>query len=306
MECLNHTPQGAPLPLALVFLTCLAAAVFLWGWFSSNLVLKNNPYPISILPRTFGLDFEDAAFKTEDGLALSAWFVPAKKPSDKTIIVCHGWGANRSDVVPTTFFLNSEGGYNLFYFDFRNHGESAGKMTSLISLEARDLEAAVAYLKSQKPAQARVIAFYGMSMGGAVAITVGARNKEIAGVVAESPYASLDETVVRFGRLFYNTPRYPLVPITLLFLRWRLGFDPNPDSPVNHAGEISPRPLLLIQGDKDLRMPVAEGEALFAAAKEPKELWTVPGADHGEVAEKAGPDYQKRLLAFYEKAFHEK
>jgi fermentation-respiration switch protein FrsA (DUF1100 family) len=50
-------------------------------------------------------------------------------------------------------------------------------------------------------------------------------------------------------------------------------------------------------------MPASEGEVLFAAAGEPKTLWTIPGADHGEAAEKAGAEYQERLLKFYGEAF---
>jgi fermentation-respiration switch protein FrsA (DUF1100 family) len=42
------------------------------------------------------------------------------------------------------------------------------------------------------------------------------------------------------------------------------------------------------------------GRALFGAAREPKYFWTIPGADHNDIAESAGPEYRKRLRSFYE------
>jgi fermentation-respiration switch protein FrsA (DUF1100 family) len=94
-----------------------------------------------------------------------------------------------------------------------------------------------------------------------------------------------------------------LISVTLLFTKLRLGLDPEKDAPLRHIHKIAPRPLLLIQGDSDLRMPPSEGERLYARAQEPKTLWTVPGADHGEVSELTGAEYQDRLLEFFKTAF---
>lgn len=284
-------------------LALLAAALLVaWGWYSSGLLLSISRAPVDAIPASFGLPYEDVAFTSSDGVALAGWFIPAPSPSDVTLVVCHGWGANRSDVLPHTAFLR-RGGYNLLYFDFRNHGESGGRRSSLLPMEIRDLEAAIRFLQEKRPEQARRIGLFGLSMGGAVSIVTAARRPEIGAVVAESPFTSFYGVVVRFAKLFYGVPRYPLVPVTLLFVRLRLGMNPEQDSPIRHVHRISPRPLFLIQGGRDVRMPSSEGEALFARAGEPKALWTVPGADHGESAEIAGKEYEDRILAFYQKAF---
>ena len=39
-------------------------------------------------------------------------------------------------------------------------------------------------------------------------------------------------------------------------------------------------PLLVIHGERDQLVPVAQGEAIFAAANEPKMLYTIPQAGH--------------------------
>lgn len=291
--------------LTVIFLVLGGVLVVAWGWYSSGLVMKLERYPVSVLPAAFGLKFETVEFPSEDGVSLAGWFIPAPAPSDKTIVLCHGWGANRQDILPHTVFLQKRGGYNLFYFDFRNHGDSGGEVSSLGQLEMRDLNGALRWLREKKPAEAKRVALYGLSMGAAVSLNVAARDAAVAGVVAESPFSSFNGAVVRFGRLFYGVPRAPFVLMTLFVTRLRLGFDPEDVSPLKCVAGISPRPVFLIQGDKDARMPPSEGEALYAAAREPKTLWTIPGADHGEAAEIAGDEYQARVLEFYRRAFRQ-
>ena len=42
-------------------------------------------------------------------------------------------------------------------------------------------------------------------------------------------------------------------------------------------------PLLVIHGDQDGIVPLSEGDALFAAANEPKEMVVIPGGSHGSI-----------------------
>ncbi|MBI4397304.1 MAG: alpha/beta hydrolase [Elusimicrobia bacterium] len=286
-----------------VIVSFIVVAVVLWGWFSSNLILMQERCPIQALPGAFGLPFETVSFHAEDGVRLSGWFVPAARPTEITLILCHGWGANRSDILFGTVFLQKRGGYNLFYFDFRNHGDSGGTRSSLIGYERLDLEAAIRCVKEQWPDRSRRVALFGLSMGGANALSVAAKHPEIEAVVAESPFSSFNGVVIRFARLFHHVPRFPLVDITLLFTKIRLGMNPEVHSPIHHIDKISPRPIFLIQGDRDARMPPSEGERLFAKAKEPKTLWTIPGADHGEPGQVAGKEYEDRILEFYKNVF---
>ena len=58
-------------------------------------------------------------------------------------------------------------------------------------------------------------------------------------------------------------------------------------------------PLLFIHGDRDSIVPLDLGRALFDAAREPKAFWVVPGADHNDLVEAAGPRYRERLREFY-------
>lgn len=279
-----------------------AAVVALWGWRASSLVLRGRRDPITTRPETFGFPYHEESFPSADGVVLRAWFIPAPTPTDVTVAICHGWSANRSDVLERTHFLRSRGGYNLFYFDFRNHGESGSGRTSLSRFEIGDLQAALAHVRSAHPREAARTGLYGMSMGGALSLWVAAHDPAVSAVAAESPFAELYPTILRFGRLFHHTPK-PVGALALWFTRRRLGFDPGAYAPLHAIGRIAPRPVFLLQGGEDRRMPPEEGRRLFAAAGEPKTLWTVPTADHGDVAEVGGRDYQDRVLAFFNGVF---
>lgn len=272
----------------------------IWGFFSSSLLIHVSRLAMAEDPGGYGLKSEKVFFQSEDGISLSGWFIPALHESQVSLILCHGWGANKSDILPSTLFLR-RAGFNLFYFDFRNHGESDGNFSSLTAFEIRDLKAALQTLRKSFPKKSRRIGLYGISMGASVALTFTAQTPEICAVCADSPFASYEETVARFGKVFYGVPKYPLIPITLFFTRWRLGLNPEPFSPIEHVSKISPRPMFLICGDRDARMPVSNSQRILAKAGPPKELWVVEGADHMEAHYKSPVEYEKRVAGFFRK-----
>ncbi len=278
------------------FLPIILAAVFFWGFVTSNLIMKIPRLPLDANPKTFGYEYESFKTITEDGVEIEGWFVPAKVKSESSILVLHGWGANRSDVLPSTIFLSSD--YNMVYFDFRNHGRSGGHRTSLTCLEVQDFLAVIRYLKYQKMEFAKKLGVFGFSMGGAVAITGSSQVPEIKAVIADSPFASYNRTVVRFAKLFYGIPSF-IVPITLAATRMRLGFNPEDCSPIYWVNKLAPRPLFLIQGGSDPRMPISEGQSLYDKAGDPKEIWIVPEADHGTIRQEKSEEYQARIAQFF-------
>ena len=66
-------------------------------------------------------------------------------------------------------------------------------------------------------------------------------------------------------------------------------------------GHIAPRPILFIHGDHDPYVTIADVEALYAAAGEPKELWRVPEAGHREADKSRPAEYRERVIDFFER-----
>ena len=66
---------------------------------------------------------------------------------------------------------------------------------------------------------------------------------------------------------------------------------------------MAPVPLLLIHGDADTTVPIADGRRLAAAAGPTAEHWVVPGADHSQAHATATADYEARVTSFLRDAF---
>lgn len=58
-------------------------------------------------------------------------------------------------------------------------------------------------------------------------------------------------------------------------------------------------PLMVIHGDADEIVPFSHGKAVFDAANEPKQFWTVSAAHHSDSLEVAGAEYVAHLRDFY-------
>jgi len=91
----------------------------------------------------------------------------------------------------------------------------------------------------------------------------------------------------------------PFAPITVWIAGLRAGLDVARVRSVDVIGQISPRPILIIHGLDDYVLPVANSERNFAAAREPKELWLVPGAKHAESHSVEREQYEQKVVKFF-------
>ena len=51
-------------------------------------------------------------------------------------------------------------------------------------------------------------------------------------------------------------------------------------SPIKYIAGIAPRPLLLVHGSQDEMVAMAHAHRLYAAAREPKQIIIIDGAEH--------------------------
>lgn len=255
--------------------------------------------PHTIFPDRYGLRHDRVKLNAADGVPLVAWTIPAAEPTERTLLLLHGWGDNKGDLLQHTHYLSRK--FNLVYLDHRSHGESGGPHSTIGYLESRDVEAVLAWLKEDRPAWTARLGVFGLSMGGSIAIWAAARYPELRCVATEAPFPSFNRVVGRYAHNGYRLPFFPFAWGALKVIAWRLGEDPEPYSPIYHVDRIAPRPMLFIAGALDTLMPLADVEELYARAKEPKELWIVENASHGKCEETAGEAYHRRLLEFFDK-----
>ncbi|HNW45024.1 MAG TPA: alpha/beta hydrolase [Elusimicrobiales bacterium] len=285
------------------FLFALAAAAALAVYLSYSKITQIMHPPrkaaVAHTPDQYKLAYETIDFVTADGIRLRGWFIPAVGgATGQTIILCHGWGSNRGELLRDTHFL-AEHGFNLFYFDFRASGESKGSVSSVGYLETRDFDAAYGFLKTNRPEAVEAVGVFGTSMGGSVAIYAAAKYPEIVCLLSENTFLSYTRVVANWSWRRLNTPYFPLVAMTLFFVRRKLKADPEPYSPRFSVAGVR-APVLFINGDNDDLVPLADAEALFALCpSEKKKMWVIAGASHAHCAEVGGEVYRDKVTAFF-------
>ncbi|HRZ87262.1 MAG TPA: alpha/beta hydrolase [bacterium] len=248
--------------------------------------------PRSVSPRTpgnFGMAFEDVTIVSADGTRLAAWYIPAAQPSGRAVVLCHGYPADKGDILGLAPVLHQT--FDLLLFDFRAMGKSGGRMTTAGLREQGDLRAAVDWVKRRGAASVGV---YGFSMGGAVALMTG--HPDVAAVVAESAYADIRWIIEDIYRWF-GILKKPFVYATELYALIFAGTDVFRITPL---AAIAGRhvPLLLIHSERDSQIPVAHARALHGASPG-SELWIAPQAGHGETLDLQ--EYRDRIGEFFEK-----
>lgn len=272
--------------------------VVLAYWNACNLISPRRSL-IASTPAERGLSFEPVTFASPDGLRLAGWYISSHNGA--TIILCHGLGTNRADMLPQAILL-AQHGYGSFLFDFRAHGESEGEMVTYGYAETDDVLAAVDYLLSRSDVDPQRIGILGGSLGAATAIRAAARSTHLKAVVAESAFTSLEDEVASSFKLFSGLPAFPFAPLTVAFAQRQTGLRISEVRPIDDIPSIAPRPVFIIHGTDDDMIPAVQGLRLYEAAGEPKELWMVDMMGHGSALGIFPDEYEKRVIGFFDQA----
>ena len=222
-------------------------------------------------PASVGLrQTEEVTLATSDGLELRGWFARALQRPDRgvpaTVLVFNGNAGNRAYRAPLADALQRRG-FNVLLMDYRGFGGNPG--TPDERGLAADSRAARAYVVTRADVDPSRIVYFGESLGAAVAIDLAVEHPPTA-LVLRSPFTSLADV---------GQHHYRFLPVRAL-LRDRF------DS-LGRIGRVG-SPVLVIAGDRDGIVPTAHSLRLYDAAREPKTLLMIEGADHNDEALLAG------------------
>ena len=279
--------------MQLLFKVIIFIALFLILFSLLTFLISIHPLKIitNLEPSGLGLKYEEITFKSADNVKLSGWLIPNNK-TKKTIIVMHGYPADKANLLGIAEFLAKD--FNVFLFDFRSFGKSEGKFTTAGYLEKNDLLGAIQYLEKEK--NITKIGLYGFSLGGAVALMT--NHKNVKAIVTDSSYAKLSNIVGYMYRIFFIF-KYPLTYLTKLYGILFLRINIDDASPVDSIKNIKV-PILLIHAEKDSQIPVKEAYLLHDANKK-AELWIVEKAEHGMTHSVNTEKYEKKVIGFLKK-----
>jgi pimeloyl-ACP methyl ester carboxylesterase len=223
--------------------------------------------------------YEDVDLVTADGLTIRGWFIAAHTPSDRTVLICHGLGANRSNFLPY-LAVADELKAHAFLFDFRGHGDSDGHTVTFGQREQLDVRAAVEYLRTQRPEQARRIVGLGISMGSSALIGAAAEfEPPLDGLIIDSGFTTaveLTDSVLAlfppFVRPWLTGPGVPLASLEASC--WLPAV-----RPIDRIARVR-APVLFIHARGDGMIPAEHGQRLYDAASMPKQLWIAETEGH--------------------------
>jgi len=245
--------------------------------------------------------YEDIEFQSPDDLTLRGWFIRSKNnPENKTLFIVPGWTRTRSRYLhQIKFFVDN--GYHVFTYDQRSHGASDTGRITFGPNEGRDLITAVQYATDKLGINRNKIGAVGFSLG-AISIIYAAKTQLFKAVVLEGVFSNsydMGEAILlsKVGKKLTKFIGYAFFWVGAMV--WTLGKYKH-TSPVDHIGQVSPTPILLIRGNNDQTVPAYSAEKMINALREPKEIW-VHDSGHTWAFDAYPTEYKKRVLGFINK-----
>lgn len=241
-----------------------------------------------------GFPSERVSFKSRKGPELRGWFSAGTSHPEIAIIVITGHGGN------TRFTLDdaeiaARAGFSTLIYEHRSCADPS-LAASTGYYENFDLQGAADYLKTRP--DVKHIGVWGYSEGGTASLLAAPQDTDIEAVVAMGGYPSLKGDILDLDQPLGPLDRVERQMIVWT-MGWQLGVPVEASSPIDVIGKISPRPVFLVYGEYEAE----NGQALYQAAGEPKNLWIVPGSGHGGYLAAAPNEYNRRIPAFFNRVF---
>jgi fermentation-respiration switch protein FrsA (DUF1100 family) len=248
-----------------VFALCAYAAVLLAAYLGQRRLMY-FPDAERVPPAEEELTgVAERVLKTPDGQRLVAWYGKAR-PGEPTILYFHGNAGGLADRAPRVQRFMGEG-WGVYMLAYRGYAGSSGSPSETANVSDARLAYGALVEEGVDPAS---IIIYGESLGTGVAVRL-ATERPAAGLILDAPYTSIVEIAAR--AYFYLPVRYMLTD------RYETR---------KYIAQVH-MPLLILHGERDAVIPVANGRELLQLANEPKRLATFPNAGHSDIYVNGNP-----------------
>ncbi len=228
---------------------------------------------VAAAPADFGLSGEELSITTADGVTLHGWWIEG--PGDRVLIWYHGNAGNIGDRLHNARWFVERLGVDVVLVDYRGYGRSRGTPDEEgLYLDGLAIYDAVA----ARSVREEDIVLFGRSLGGAVAIETSLR-RPAGAVVLESVFRSVPALA---------REHYWFVPSVAI----RTEMDNE-----SKMGRVEV-PTLVLHGERDTIVPLAQGRRLFELAARPARFHVIEGAGHNDTYLVGGEAYAEAWKAF--------
>ena len=264
--------------LAILLLLAIAVPFAISAMFVHRFKVPNGT-----LPSDWGHPFENVRFEADDGVHLHGWFVPAKRPASRTIIFCHGIGANSAAFLGYLPTLDLHLDSNVFFLDLRGHGQSDGHTVSMGGREKQDVIAAARLVRERWPEQSKELYGLGVSMGSSALVLAAAElQPPFDAIIIDSGFAAATDLAENVLGQFPAIVRPAMSAIGVPMASLEAGFNLRDVRPQDCIGNARCR-VLIVHATGDGLIPVAQAKLNYEQARDPKMIWIADAVQHGGV-----------------------
>ncbi|WP_127470586.1 alpha/beta hydrolase [Thiomicrorhabdus aquaedulcis] len=230
-------------------------------------------------PKEYGLAFKSIYVPSHQNTTLSCWWMQAHPSSCVSVIILHGWGANKSTLLPLAKpFLDL--GINVLLVDAHNHGDSQTRGTSTMPKFAEDLVSVTEWLKIHQPRQSQTLIVLGHSVGAAATLLAAANTPQADGYIAIASFAHPQLMMQRQLGKLNAVPG--LSWVISAYVQWVIGARFDAIAPLTSVSKIV-KPVLCIHGTLDQVIPLSDFKLLCQAATPWVHCVEIAGADHDSI-----------------------
>lgn len=279
--------MGRAMKILIIIVPVLVVLGFLIAWLLAGFTMtgKRQTLEEAMLWQSdhYDTSFYEALEKTDytvtgaDGYTLHVQLLKNPEPTDRCIILSHGYTDNRiGSLKYVKMYLDL--GYNCIIYDLRGHGENEPAPTTYGILESRDLQALIEDTRTRYP-ELTQLGLHGESLGAATTITVLKYAPAVDFAIADCGFSDI-ENVLREGYKNAHVPGF-LFDLADLGARLRYHYSLRDMRPIDSLDE-NRIPVLFIHGADDAFILPKNSRDMAERTKGPQELHLIPGAGHAE------------------------
>ncbi|MEE3488902.1 MAG: alpha/beta hydrolase [Bulleidia sp.] len=229
-----------------------------------------------------------------DGYQLNALFVPAEKPSDKYVIISHGY---TWCLIGSVKYLQlfRKYGFNCVLFDQRGHGDNKRTACTLGLKESRDLMAVIndTYKRYGKDI---VLGLHGESMGSGTQINALQYHPDVKFIVNDCGYAELVPVLQGQLKLQFHLPGWLTAPASVLS-RIMYGYSWYSIRPIDALAD-NEIPICFMHGEKDTFIPPVHSQEMAEKTKGYQEVHIFKGSEHAVSIQDHPKEYEEAMHDF--------